>query len=127
MVPADADSSDAGSIPAEDENEDEEAAKQLKEELQQASCSQDVLDIIADEVAHFESYHTVTALARLAKMSKEMTKPQRLAMLLDPGFMQLLGRLCVQGSAGILTPFQLSNALYSCGVLQVRGVSEGSQ
>jgi hypothetical protein len=77
---------------------------------------------VADEVLHFESYHTVTALARLAKMSKGMTKPQRLAVLQDPGFIQLLARLCVQGSAGVLTPFQLSNALYSCGVLQVRAV-----
>jgi hypothetical protein len=75
---------------------------------------------VGDEVSHFESFHTVAALARLAKMSKGMTKPQRLEVLSDPGFIKLLGRLCQQALAGVMTPMELSNAFYSCGVLQVR-------
>jgi len=102
------------------DEEDEEYAKQLQEELQQASCCQDVLDIVTDEVTQFQSFHTVAALARLAKLGKGLAKPQRLEVLANPGFILLLGRLCQQAAVGLMTPFELSNAVYSCGVLQVR-------
>jgi hypothetical protein len=55
-------------------------------------------------------------------MSKGMAKPQRLEVLSDAGFIKLLGRLCQQALVGVLSPMELSNAFYSCGVLQVRAL-----
>lgn len=101
------------------DDEDSEYSKQLQDEIQQASCCQDILDIVADEASHFQSYHTVAALARLAKLGRGLAREQRFEVLADPGFIALLGRLSQQAVAGVLTPFELSNAFYSCGVLQV--------
>jgi len=61
-----------------------------------------VLDIVSDEVARFSPFHTVTAVNRLAKLTRRLPWQQRRAVLQDPGFVLLLNRLHQHAAA--LTP-----------------------
>jgi hypothetical protein len=93
-------------------------AAELQSEFAESRCAQDVLDIVADELPRFAPRHTITALQRLARLTRGMPRQERATLLAAPEFGALLERLYLQASR--LNAFQLSASVYSAAVLGVQ-------
>jgi hypothetical protein len=105
----------AAAVAATSGSDAEEESREISREFKECRCCQDVLDVLSDELPHMSPHNTVTALGRLAALSKRLPPAERGAVLAAApfvGLLQLLGRHVPDMSA-----FQLVNALYSAAVM----------
>ncbi len=96
-------------------SDSEEESYLISKEFKECRCVQDVLDVLTDEIGNMSPHNTVTALGRLAALTKRMPPSERAAVLHAPAFVAALQLLARQLPA--MSPFQLVNALYSAAVM----------
>jgi hypothetical protein len=87
----------------------------ISSEFKECRCCQDVLDVLEDEIGRMTPHNTVTALGRLAALSKRLPAAERAQVLASPPFVAALQLLARQFAD--MNAFQVVNALYSAAVM----------